>query len=131
VYPYQGRSFSRTNLRAVWPNYAAVPDLKVVLPLVVVDHSDLLELKEITETTSFIVCELMAPRGVLESRVINREPNQYWRLRLLDWIAKYHDRDDHAAIRDFQVSTDERTIEESTSEVIDHCGWCGAIRRSV
>lgn len=40
VHPYQGRSFTRANLRAVWPNYAAVPDLRVVLPLVVVDEEE-------------------------------------------------------------------------------------------
>jgi ABC-type proline/glycine betaine transport system ATPase subunit len=47
VHPYQGRSFSRANLRAVWPNYAAVPDVRVMLPLVVVDSDDLRELREI------------------------------------------------------------------------------------
>ncbi len=30
VHPHQGRSFSRANLRAVWPNYTAVPDVRVV-----------------------------------------------------------------------------------------------------
>src|SRR5437879_462354 len=57
VHPYQGRRFSRANLRAVWPNYAAVPDIRVILPLVVVDHDDLVELKEITAAEKFIVCE--------------------------------------------------------------------------
>lgn len=123
VHPYQGRAFSRANLRAVWPNYAAVPDVRVLLPLVVVDHDDLLELKEITAADRFIVCELTAPRRILEQRVIDREPNEFWRTRLLDFVALYHDRDDHPAIRDFQASTDDRSIEQSASEVIEKCGW--------
>ena len=123
VHPYPGRSFSRDNLRAVWPNYAAVPDVRVLLPLVVVDSDDLLELKEITAADRFTVCELTAPRPILESRVIAREPNEFWRSRLLDFITTYHDRDDHSAIRDFQVSTHDQSIHESASEVNERCGW--------
>src|SRR6476619_22301 len=65
VHPYQGRAFSRANLRAVWPNYAAVPDVRVMLPLVVVDDDDLRELKEIVAADRFTVCELTAPRSIL------------------------------------------------------------------
>jgi hypothetical protein len=126
VHPYQGRRFSRANLRAVWPNYAAVPGVRVLLPLVVVDSDDLLELKEITAVDRFMVCELTAPRPILESRVITREPNEFWRSRLLDFITMYHDRNDHPAIRDFQVSTHGQSIGESASEVIERCGWTAA-----
>jgi hypothetical protein len=123
VHPYQGRPFTRANLRAVWPNYAAVPDVRVVLPLVVVDHDDLRELKEITGPARFLVCELTAPRAVLERRVVDREPNDFWRTRVLNFVALYHDRDDHPAIREFQVPTDVGSIEDTAIEVIDRCGW--------
>ncbi len=127
VYPYQGRSFSRANLRAVWPNYAAVPDLRLLLPLVVVDLDDLLELKEITAAARFMVCELTAPREILERRVIEREPNDFWRSRVLDFVAMHHDRDDHSAVRDFQVSTHTESVEETVIEVIDRCGWSAPV----
>jgi hypothetical protein len=123
VTPSQGRSFSRGNLRAVWPNYAAVPKVRVVLPLVVVDHDDLVALQEITAPARFLVCELTAPRDVLDARVIRREPNDYWRSRLVDLIALYHDRDDLLAIRDFQVATHPCSVEETADEVIRRCGW--------
>ena len=35
VYPFPERSFARNNLRAIWPNYAAIPDLKLVVPSVI------------------------------------------------------------------------------------------------
>jgi adenylylsulfate kinase-like enzyme len=130
VHPHQGRSFSRANLRAVWPNYMAVPDLRVVLPLVVVDEADLVELREITAADRFIVCELTAPRAVLEKRVKEREPNDFWRSRLLDFIASYHERDDHPAIRDFQVSTHAASVDESAAEVVSRSGWTRTPRRS-
>ena len=123
VYPLQGRSFTRANLRAVWPNYAAVPDVRVVLPLVVVDHDDLLELKKITEAARFMVCELTAPRSILERRVLDREPNDFWRSRVLDYVAIYHDRDDHSTLRDFHVATDAGSIEDTVTAVIHQCGW--------
>lgn len=123
VYPHQGRSFSRANLRAVWPNYAGVPYVRVLLPLVVVDHDDLLELRNITAATKFMVCELTAPREILERRVIEREPNDFWRSRVLNFVAMYHDRDDHAAIRDFEVTTDTESVEETAVNLIHRCGW--------
>ena len=123
VYPDQGRSFSRANLRAVWPNYAAVAPIRVVLPLVVVDDSDLVELKGITRAGRFLVCELSAPRQVLEQRVIEREPNRFWKSRLLDFIEIYHARGDHAAIRDFLVLTHPAPVEDTAAEVIRRCAW--------
>ena len=118
VYPEQGRWFSRANLRAVWPNYASVADVRVLLPLVVRDHDDLRDLKEITAPARFVVCELTAPREILERRVVEREPNDYWRSRLLDFVALYRERDDHPAIRDFQVPTHPQSIEDTALEVI-------------
>jgi hypothetical protein len=110
----------------VWPTYAALPDVRVVLPLVVVDHDDLLELKEITGPARFLVCELTAPRAILERRVIDREPNDFWKSRVLNFIALYHDRDDHPAIRDFQVPTHAGSLEDAAVEVIHRCGWSAA-----
>lgn len=126
VHPHPGRSFSRDNLRAIWPNYMAVPNVKVVLPLVVVDGVDLAELKEITGVDRFLVCELTAPRAVLEARVSQREPNDFWRSRLLQWIDVYHRRDDLDSIRDFSVATDGPSVIESADEIIDRCGWGAA-----
>ncbi len=74
VYPHEGPSFSRSNLRAVWPNYTSVRHVKVILPLVVVDAADLALLREITSGARLVVCELTAPRDVLEERVAGREP---------------------------------------------------------
>jgi len=123
VYPDQGRSFSRANLRAVWPNYTAVPGVRVILPLVVRDQDDLRDLREITAPARFMVCELTAPRVILEGRVVEREPDDRWRSRLLDFVALYHDRDDHAAIRDFDVATHLQSVEDTAVEVIGKCGW--------
>ena len=123
VYPSQGRSFTRRNLRAVWPNYAAVSQIRIVLPLVVVDGDDLAELREITCAESFTVCELTAPKDVLERRVREREPDETWTSAVLEFVARYHDRDDHDAIRDFQVSTHPDPVADAVDAVLRGCGW--------
>jgi adenylylsulfate kinase-like enzyme len=40
IYPDPGRSFACDNLNAMWPNYAAVPQLKVVIPSVIADEQE-------------------------------------------------------------------------------------------
>jgi ABC-type proline/glycine betaine transport system ATPase subunit len=41
VHPHPGRWFARDNLKAIWPNFAAIPHLKVILPTVVADEEEL------------------------------------------------------------------------------------------
>lgn len=123
VHPHPGPSFSRSNLRAVWPNYAAISGVKVLLPLVVKHADDLTELRDITGVECLLVCELQAPRSTLEARVTEREPNEFWKQRLLYWVDVYHRRDDLETIRDFAVSTNDRPVAECVEEIINLCGW--------
>ena len=46
VHPDPGRSFARENLRAIWPRYAAVPGLRLLLPSVIADEQELVLLRE-------------------------------------------------------------------------------------
>ena len=52
VHPHPGPTFGRSNLRALWPNYAAIPGVKVILPLVIKDADYLAELRDITRSTA-------------------------------------------------------------------------------
>ena len=62
VYPYPERSFARENLKAIWPNYAAIPDLKLVIPSVIADEEELGLLRAAVPGARFAVCELTAPK---------------------------------------------------------------------
>lgn len=123
IYPHPGRSFARDNLRAVWPNFAAVPHLKVVLPTVVVDEEELGQLRAVVPGSTFVVCELTAPLVVLRQRVSTREPNEFWQDRLRSFVDLYHRRTDLARIRDFEVATHGRSVNDATQEVIEKAGW--------
>jgi hypothetical protein len=123
VYPGQGRSFARDNLRAIWPRYAAVPGLRLLLSGVVADEDELLLLREALPGARLVVCELTAPEAVLKARVTAREPNEFWQEGLRRWVDVFHAREDRARIRDFLVSTHERSCEAAAREVITRAGW--------
>jgi hypothetical protein len=55
-----------------------------------------------------------------------REPNDFWRQRLREFVDLFHSRSDLEEIRDFCVSTHNRPIEESAGEVIAKAGWVSA-----
>jgi shikimate kinase len=123
IHPYPGRSFGRDNLKAIWPKFAAVPELKVVLPTVVADEEELSQLRGAVPGSTFVVCELSAPVAVLKSRVTAREPNEFWQSRLQDFVDLYYRRTDLAEIRDFQVTTHDKSVDEAAREIIDKAGW--------
>ena len=123
VHPSPGRSFALDNLRAIWPNYAAIPDLRLVIPTVIADNDELARLHAAVPGSRFVVCELTAPEAVLKDRVTAREPNEHWRNRLRTFVDLYHQRSDLATIRDFQVCTHDKSINQAAREVIEKAGW--------
>lgn len=126
VYPYQGRSFARENLEAIWPRYAAVPGLRLLLPSVIADEEELVLLRDAVPGANLAVCELTAPEAVLKKRVTAREPNEFWQEGLRGWVDVYHARNDLEKIRDFLVSTHERSQEDAAREVLEKVGWLAA-----
>ena len=123
VYPEQPRSFARENLRAVWPNFAGIPGLRLIVPTVLADEAEVHELRAVVPGCRLIVCELTAPEHVLKERVMAREPDDYWQRRLCAFVDLFHSRDDLGRIRDFQVSTHNRSEEDAALEVAGRAGW--------
>jgi predicted kinase len=123
VYPHPESLFSLNNLKAIWPNYAAIPGLKVIIPTVITDKGNLKQLRDAMPASSFMVCELTAPQSVLQERVVAREPNEYWQKRLLQFVELYGQRTDNAELRDFQIATQDKTIDSTAQEVIEKVGW--------
>jgi predicted kinase len=90
IHPSPGRSFARDNLRAIWPNYAAVPGIKVIIPSVLADEQERELLLAAVPGARLTVCELTAPEPVLKERVTARERNEYWRETLRSFVDLYH-----------------------------------------
>jgi chloramphenicol 3-O-phosphotransferase len=123
VHPHPGHGFALRNLKAIWPHYAAVPGLRLIVPSVIADEDELVTFRAAVPCDRFLVCELTAPRPVLEERVLAREPNEFWRERLRYFLDLYGARTDLDRIRDFAVSTYDRPIDEAAREVIAKAGW--------
>ncbi|MGO9451903.1 MAG: AAA family ATPase [Candidatus Binataceae bacterium] len=92
IYPELGTSFDWKNVRVMWPNYTAVANLKVILPVCINDKNDLEELRNATPCGKFTICELVADTQTLKDRVATREPNQYWQEKLRRLVDKYIDK---------------------------------------
>src|SRR5579863_5883029 len=93
VYPEIGSSLGWKNLRVIWPNYTALPNLKVILPVCIDTKRDLDELRNAVPSNKFSICELVADESVLKERVTKREPNDYWQSKLRALVEKHFDKD--------------------------------------
>lgn len=123
IHPSPGRSFGLANLRAIWPNFAAVPHLKAILPTLVVDEEELRQLRAAVPSSTFVVCELTAPVAILKDRVTAREPNEFWQGTLQGFVDLYHQRTDLPMVRDFLVATHDKSVDDAAREVIEKAGW--------
>ena len=123
IYPSPGRSFACDNLEAIWPNYAAVPEIKVVISGVIADEQGRDRLRAAVSGARITVCELTAPEPVLKNRVTAREPDEYGQQRLRGFVDLYHRRTDLTRIRDFQVETHGRSVDEAAREILEKAGW--------
>ncbi len=125
VFPEQDKkgSFSRRNLKAIWPNFASIPELKLIIPTVIVDKDVLSQLQDAVPAGKFMICELIAPKDVLVERVTAREPNDYWKKRLANFVDIYQKRNEDQKFGDFHVDTHGKSVTTTAQEVIVKAGW--------
>jgi predicted kinase len=123
VAPEPDRSLKWRNLRAMWPNYSAIPNLKVILPVCIDSKKDLEELRNAAPSEKFTICQLVADESILKDRVTRREPNEYWQRLLISLVDRYLAKDPDDRFGDFRVRTDDKTIEDAAQEIIGRLGW--------
>lgn len=123
IYPEIGSSMGWKNLRALWSNYAALPNLKVILPVCIDSQRDLEELRNAAPSEKFRICELVADESVLKDRVTKREPNEYWQNKLRNLVEKHLNKGTTDKFNDFRVRTDDKSIDEAAQEILNRLGW--------
>ena len=123
VDPEPDRSLKWRNLRAMWPNYSAIPNLKVILPVCIDSKKDLEELRNAALSEKFTICQLVADESILKDRVTRREPNEYWQRLLRGLVDRYLAKDPDDRFGDFRVRTDDKSIEDTAQEIIGRLGW--------
>ncbi|MEO6761357.1 MAG: P-loop NTPase fold protein [Candidatus Saccharimonadales bacterium] len=125
IYPSEvhlRNSLKWKNLASVWPNYAELGELKVIIPILIDTTEDLAAIKRAAPGKSFVVCALSAPLSILKERVTERESNEYWRARLRSLVEGYQKRD-KGEFADFRVTTHDKTITETTRGIARRVGW--------
>ena len=124
TYPELSSSFRWKNLSLVWPNYSSLQNLKVILPVLIDTKEDLQALQDATTPCAkFTICELVASDSILKERVTKREPNEYWQNKLRGLVDNYSSRDAQNKFGDFQVRTDNKSIDEAATEALQSLGW--------
>lgn len=117
------KAFMWRNLAAIWPNYAAIGDIRVIIPAIIDDETNLEAFKAATPGAKRTICELTAPAEILKQRVAERDPDDAQRMHGL--IDRYHQRkqDNSRKYSDFEVSTHNRSVEEVMAEILTKAGW--------
>lgn len=123
VWPFQPATLIWDNLAMVWPNYVAVPGLQVVImPRLIDSDADIEALRRATPKAQMLVCELCASPETCLARVIEREPNDFWKDTLRALVTEYASRPPERRFGDFQVNTDDRSEIDTASEVLSLAG---------
>jgi energy-coupling factor transporter ATP-binding protein EcfA2 len=126
IYPELGNSLGWDNLRAIWPNYAAIPNLKVIVPVCIDNAQDLKALRNATPCKDLTICELVADPVTLRDRVTSREPNEYWRSKLRSLVDKHISKIPAEQFGDFRVRTDDKSINDAVQNILERLGWKAA-----
>jgi energy-coupling factor transporter ATP-binding protein EcfA2 len=123
VWPFQPATLMWDNLAMVWPNYVAVPGLQVVImPRLLDSDTDIEALRRATPKVQLLVCELCATPETCLARVIEREPNDFWKDTLRALVTEYASRPPERRFGDFQVNTDGRSELDTAREVLSLAG---------
>lgn len=96
--------------------------------MVIDNNKDLEALKSATPGSKLIMCELVAPLEILKKRVTEREPNDYWRERLLGLVDRYSQQKQSNSQKsekyaDYEVSTHNKSVDETAIEIMTKLGW--------
>ncbi len=123
VHPEIDSSLGWRNLRAIWPNYAAFPNLRVILPVCIESKRHLDEMRSAAPSRKFTICELVANESILKERVTKRVPNEYWRSKLRKLVERHLAKDPTDRFGDFRIRTDDPSVEEAAEQILSRLGW--------
>ena len=113
---------------AIWSNFAALPDLKVVISSVIAESES-----EISSSPRCLVRVFSSARTAFESllkdSVAAREPNGFWQTRLREFVDTYHRRSGLRRLQDLVVDTQVARVTAVASDDVERTYW-GPTRQS-
>lgn len=122
IYPLTLQSFMYRNLAAIWPNYEALDEIKVIIPTYL-QTGEFAIVREAAPASSLRVCELTVSRQELKRRIIDRERDEPRRQRLLEYIANYSRNSIEEEFVDFKVATSNFNAQQVAAEIVRILNW--------
>ncbi len=110
------------NLRSVYNNYADIGVRRFLLARALEDRAQLELCRQAVPATRTVVCRLTASIEAMRQRVKLREPGMS-QGELVARVAELDSVLDRAALEDFTVSNENRSLSEVALEVLVKAGW--------
>jgi len=122
IYPRKYIGIMYKNLRAIWPNYTEIENIKVIIPTYL-QKGELEIVMDAAPAEKTQVCEVLAPIKVLEDRIKVREKREFQVKLHLDYLYQYKDNGPDKKQITFQVINHDKTEEETATEILQEAGW--------
>lgn len=110
------------NLAAVWANYAEAGVTRLLIARALETRAELDRLRAALAVADVVVCRLRAKLATMEARVRQRETG-IGQSKYVNRVAALERLLDLAAIEDFSINNDQRTITEVAHEVLQMARW--------
>lgn len=110
------------NLAAIWANYATAGVKRLVIARALETRAELDRLRAAVREAQVVVCRLRAPVARMEMRVREREAG-IWQAKYVKRVAELDGLLDVAAVDDFSINNDERTVTEVARELLQQARW--------
>lgn len=122
IYPLDLLEIMYKNLAAIWPNYEALGEIKIIIPTYLQAGEREIVLGA-APAKRITLCEVTVPTVELKDRVLRREPDEARQQRLLQYIDEYPNNRTPDEFIDFKVSNFNRATEEVAEDIIKQLGW--------
>ena len=122
VFPSTLMGVMYKNLAAIWPNYEAMGDIKIVIPTYM-QAGELELVVAAAPAKRTTICEVTTPYEESVERILKRETNDADRQRHIDYVKGHSANRTPEEHIDFRVMNSARPIEDTAQEVLDTLSW--------
>ena len=122
IYPRKYIGIMYKNLTAIWPNYAEVESIKVIIPTYL-QKGELEIVMNAAPAEKTQVCEVLAPIEILEERIKAREKREFQIKLHLDYLYQYEGNGPDKKQISFQVINYSKTKAQTATEILQKAGW--------
>jgi broad-specificity NMP kinase len=122
IHPRKYIGIMYRNLASIWPNYLEISDVKVIIPTYL-QKGELEVVMNAAPAKQTQVCEMLAPKDVLEERIKAREKSEFQIELHLNYLHQYDGSGPEKNQVSFQISNHNKTKEQTSIEILQQAKW--------